>query len=510
MPTLAQIARAFPDTQVKGNPEVKVTGATHDSRQVRPGFLFAAMAGDLTDGCRFIDDAIARGAVALLVGAQVPFDLPQIVTADSRLAVGSISSACYSHPTRELALVGITGTNGKTTISYLVEAMLDRIGCRPGVMGTVAHRFEGRIWNDEHTTPEAPVIQSVAREMVNEGASHILLEVSSHGLALHRLRGCAFDVVAFTNLTQDHLDYHGNMEEYAAAKLLLFTDVIESIPDAKAVINIDDPFSRVILDRLKKPVVTVSCDPSSKADIKPVDKPGYDIEGIDARIHTPSGDFDLSSPMLGPHNMSNILVSIGICMQLRVDIAEAIVGLAHFEAVPGRLQRVPCKRGFTVLVDYAHTPDALVSVLMAIKPITAGRLICVFGCGGDRDRTKRPLMGGAVARVADVAIVTSDNPRTEDPEKIVEMILPGMDGGGLSRIAQSDLHHATSGYVVEVDRGRAISMSMRCASAGDIVLIAGKGHEDYQILGKSKMHFDDMEHAAAAIASLERKDGAHG
>ncbi len=509
MPTLAQIARAFPDTRVKGNPEVMVTGATHDSRQVRPGFLFAAMAGDNTDGCRFIDDAIARGAVALLVSAGVPHNLPQIVTADSRIALGPISSACYSHPTRELALVGITGTNGKTTITYMVEAMLDMAGCRTGVMGTVAHRFRGRIWSDEHTTPEAPVIQSIVRGMVDEGASHMLMEVSSHGLALHRLKGCAFDVVAFTNLTQDHLDFHGDMEEYAAAKLLLFTDAVENNPDARAVINIDDPFSRVIIQSLERPVLTVSCDPSSKADIRPVDRPDYDIEGINARIHTPSGVFDLSSPLLGPHNMNNILVSMGICMQLRVDIAKAMVGLARFDAVPGRLQRVPCNQGFTVLVDYAHTPDALISVLEALKPITTGRLICVFGCGGDRDHTKRPLMGGAVARGADVAIVTSDNPRTEDPEKIVEMILPGVDGGGLSRIAQSELRQASSGYVVEVDRGRAISMSLRCAVAGDTVLIAGKGHEDYQILGKSKIHFDDREHAAAAIASLERKEGAH-
>ncbi len=507
MPTLAQIAGAFPDTRVQGNSEVMVTGATHDSRQVRPGFLFAAMAGDLTDGRRFIDDAITRGAVALLVGAQVPLDLPQIVTADPRVALGPISSACYSYPTRELALIGITGTNGKTTITYMVEAMLDSVGHHPGVMGTVAHRFKERTWNDEHTTPEAPVIQSVVRAMVDDGASHMLMEVSSHGLALHRLKGCAFDVVAFTNLTQDHLDFHGDMEEYAAAKMLLFTDVIEGISDARAVINIDDPFSGVILERLKKPAVTVSCDPSSVADIRPVNKPGYDIEGINARIHTPSGVFDLSSPLLGPHNMNNILVSMGICIQLRVDIAKAIDGLERFEAVPGRLQRVPCKRGFTVLVDYAHTPDALVSVLKALKPITEGRLICVFGCGGDRDHSKRPLMGDAVARGADVAIVTSDNPRTEDPKKIVEMILPGVDGGGLSMIAQSELGQASSGYAVEVDRGRAISMSLRCATAGDTVLIAGKGHEDYQILGKNKIHFDDAEHAAAAIASLG-KEGA--
>jgi UDP-N-acetylmuramoyl-L-alanyl-D-glutamate--2,6-diaminopimelate ligase len=372
-------------------------------------------------------------------------------------------------------------------------------------MGTVEYRFESRRWHAAHTTPEAPVIQSIAREMVDAGATHLVMEVSSHGLALHRLRGCAFNVVAFSNLTQDHLDFHGSMAEYAAAKMLLFTDAISQNPGARGVINVDDPFGEEIARAMRHPLLRLSCDPAKVADLKPAAAPRLSVHGIEAEITTPVGTVRLSSPLVGAHNLSNLLVALGICLELGADVEKVLERLSTFAAVPGRLERVPCEGGIAVLVDYAHTPDALARVLAALRPFTTGRLVCVFGCGGDRDSTKRPRMGEIVSRAADVAVVTSDNPRTEIPGAIIEMILPGVVHGGLTRIGAADLEGASRGYIVEPDRAAAISLAVLSARAGDTILIAGKGHEDYQILGTQKVHFDDREQAAAAIAARETK-----
>ena len=368
-------------------------------------------------------------------------------------------------------------------------------------MGTVEYRFGERSWHAAHTTPEAPTIQAIAREMVDAGATHLVMEVSSHGLAQHRLRGCAFDVVAFTNLTQDHLDFHGGMADYAAAKMLLFTDAIAHNPGARAVVNVDDPFGAEIARSVRHPVLRCSCDPSGPADLKPAAAPLLSARGIEARISTPAGAVELCSPLVGAHNLANLLLALGICLELGADVDAALGRLATFSAVPGRLERVPCEYGIAVLVDYAHTPDALARVLAALRPLTGGRLVCVFGCGGDRDHSKRPQMGEVVAGAADVAVVTSDNPRTEKADGIIEMILPGVVRAGLPRITERDLGGASRGYVVEPDRAAAIALAIRSARAGDTILIAGKGHEDYQILGTEKVHFDDREQAAVAIAA---------
>ncbi|HUT76658.1 MAG TPA: UDP-N-acetylmuramoyl-L-alanyl-D-glutamate--2,6-diaminopimelate ligase, partial [Polyangia bacterium] len=312
--------------------------------------------------------------------------------------------------------------------------------------------------------------------------------------------GSVFDVVAFTNLTQDHLDFHGTMEEYGAAKLLLFTAALTECPDARAVLNLDDPFARTILARLARPTLTVSLDPGGAADIRPADPPRYGIGGIDIPIRTPAGTLPLVTPLLGAHNLSNLLVALGIGLQLGLDPRAAAAGLSGVRAVPGRLERVDGGGDVAVLVDYAHTPDALARVLAALRPLTAGRLMVVFGCGGDRDRAKRPLMGAAVARGADLAVVTSDNPRTEDADSIIGMILPGLAGAGWRSLPTSGLPEARRGYAVECERAAAIRWVIGAARPGDTVLIAGKGHEDYQILGTHRIHFDDREQARAAIA----------
>jgi UDP-N-acetylmuramoyl-L-alanyl-D-glutamate--2,6-diaminopimelate ligase len=501
MATVAEIAARLPGASVFGDGAVEISGITVDSRRVEPGFLFAAVAGAREDGARFVPQAVAAGAAALLAGHPVDAGLPCIVVPDPRAALGAASAACLGDPTRRLRVLGVTGTNGKTTVTYLAEAALAAGGCRPGVMGTVEVRFGRERWSTEHTTPEAPVVQSTARRMADLGATHLVLEVSSHGLALGRLGGTVFHAVAFTNLTQDHLDFHGSMEEYAAAKLLLFTVALAESPEARAVVNLDDPFSRTILERLERPVVTVSTDPGSVAGIRPAAPPAFGIDGITARILTPAGPVSLASPLLGVHNLSNLLVALGLALQSGLDPALAAAGLSAVGAVPGRLERVGGPGEIPVLVDYAHTPDALTRVLAALRPLTRGRLITVFGCGGDRDQSKRPLMGRAVARGSDLALVTSDNPRTEDPRSIIGMILPGIEGEGSRRIGLDGLPHAPDGFAVEPDRAAAIRAAVNAAGPGDTVLIAGKGHEDYQILGTRKIHFDDREQAREALAA---------
>jgi UDP-N-acetylmuramoyl-L-alanyl-D-glutamate--2,6-diaminopimelate ligase len=505
--TAADIARALGDAPIHGDPTVAVTGIQHDSRAVSPGDLFAVIRGNRTDGRLYVGDAAGRGAAALLVDGPVESALPQIVVDDVRSNLGSAAAVVYGHPTSKLRTIGVTGTNGKTTTVYLVESALSALGMRPGVIGTVAYRFEDHEWKAAHTTPEATVIQSVAAKMAAAGATHLVMEASSHGLSQGRLQGCAFEVVAFTNLTQDHLDFHGDMEAYAAAKLRLFKEAISDTPNARVVVNIDDPFAETIISSTAHPVTTVSLNPESGADIRPVSAPGFGILGVTATIRTPLGDGSLESPLIGEHNMSNLLVALGICTALGISPDQAC-GALDGPGAPGRLERVSSSDDAAVLVDYAHTPDALARVLEALRPLTRGRLICVFGCGGDRDSTKRPLMGRAVRDRADVAVVTSDNPRTERPDDIIDMILPGIEGGDMVKIDLAGIASLGRGYAVEPDRRSAIEAAVRGATPEDTVLIAGKGHEDYQILGTERIHFDDREEARAVLSLL--KEERHG
>ena len=504
MKSAIEIAKVLTNARIIGDGQVSVGGVSHDSRTVQAGDLFAVLRGRAADGRAFIPDATARGAVALLTEEELPSSLCQIVVPNVRAALGTAAAVCYDYPTKRLCTVGVTGTNGKTTIVYLLEAALKILGRRPGVMSTVAYRFEEMTWTAGFTTPEAPTVQSIAAKMSEAGATHLLMEASSHGIVQGRLTGCRYAAVAFTNLTQDHLDFHGTMDSYGEAKLRLFTEILPKNPDGKAVVNLDDPYAKTILDNLTKPVLTVSVHPDSGATICPKSPPEFTIQGIRARLRTPEGSVDLRSPLVGSHNLSNLLVALGLCIQLGESAESAAAALCGSGA-PGRLERVSKEDEPTVLVDYAHTPDALVNVLDALRPLTPGRLICIFGCGGDRDARKRPLMGTAVRERADVAVVTSDNPRTEEPSSIIEMILPGVAGGDLPALNDEEqLSAASRGFFVEPDRRRAIFSAIRAASSEDTVLIAGKGHEDYQILGTTKIHFDDREAAREALVASKK------
>jgi UDP-N-acetylmuramyl-tripeptide synthetase len=391
-----------------------------------------------------------------------------------------------------MTMVAITGTNGKTTSTFLVEALVRAAGGVPGVLGTVTYRFGSVVREAPFTTPTPLVLHRTLAEMRDAGVTHVAMEASSHALALGRLDGVRFRVAAFTNLTQDHLDFHGTMQAYAESKAALFREHLTR--DGVGVVNMDTEWGAFMLQEVRGRALAVST--SGVPDILLM-RSKHTVDGIDAEFMTPIGAVRVRSPLIGAFNLENLAVGVGIGVGLGMKGDEITRGLGSVRGVPGRVERVPDDlgpgHGFGVFVDYAHTPDALERVMAALRPLARGRLIVVFGCGGDRDKSKRPKMGRAVARDADLPIVTSDNPRTEDPRAIVDMILDGV------REVRQD------GFVVEIDRRRAIGAAIEAARPGDIVLIAGKGHEDYQIVGKEKLHFDDREEAAAALAKLANR-----
>ncbi len=495
---LDELSRELPMTaDVVGDVAVRVRGVRHDSRAVEPGDLFVARRGEKVDGTRFVRDAVERGATAVLA-ARGALDaqaagVPVVFVDDPAGALGFAASAVYGHPSFSLEVVGITGTNGKTTTAHLARAAIDgALGdALCGVLGTVGHRFGEWSAPAEHTTPEADDIARTMAEMRALGATHVAMEVSSHALALGRLRGVHVRVAALTNLTQDHLDFHGSMEAYAETKERLFTEV----GPGAGVLNVDDAFGRELAGRVKAPLVRVSARTDASADIFPRDV-RLDATGTRATVRTPAGDVALASRLLGAHNLENLLLALGIAHALDLDLARAADALSREPGAPGRLERCDGDADdLTVLVDYAHTPDALARVLDALRAVAVGRVWCVFGCGGDRDATKRGPMGEAVARRADVSVVTSDNPRTEDPEAIAAQVVRGARAAGVEPI-------------VELDRRRAIDFAVRSASRGDAVLIAGKGHEDYQVLGMVKHPFDDRIEARRALGDRRRSGGA--
>jgi UDP-N-acetylmuramoyl-L-alanyl-D-glutamate--2,6-diaminopimelate ligase len=474
------IARA-----VRGDASVVVCDVQHDSRKVQPGDLFVAIPGEKVDGARFIADAVAKGAAAVASESPVDVAVPSLEVASARQALSLAAHAVQGDPTAAMQVVGITGTNGKTTTTWILDEALAAIGRRPALMGTVETRGPGFRAPSAFTTPEGDEIARFARRMVDAGASHLVMEVSSHALALFRADGIRFEVAAFTNLTQDHLDFHGTMEAYFEAKARLFT----ALAPKKAVINVDDPAGERLAARIDRDATAVlTVGRTNAAAVLRVETWSMTRAGLRAVLaQEGQPSIRLESPLVGAHNLDNLLLAAG-CLRMLGASAEGIErALAEVRGAPGRLERVEDPRDVAVFVDYAHTPDAVGKALDALRPITPGRLFVVFGCGGDRDKTKRPLMGRAAAERADVCVVTSDNPRTEDPRAIVDAIVPGVIAGGAKR------------HVVEVDRRTAIGLALAEARAGDTVLIAGKGHEDYQILGTTKIHFDDREEARAAI-----------
>jgi UDP-N-acetylmuramoyl-L-alanyl-D-glutamate--2,6-diaminopimelate ligase len=493
---LDELARELPmSTDVVGDASVRVTGVRHDSRAVQPGDLFVARKGERSDGGLFVQDAVRRGAAAVLVARAARVEtrsVPVLLVDDAATALAYAASAVYGHPSFSLDVVGITGTNGKTTTAHLVRAAVDGALGRPscGVLGTVGHSFDGWRAEADHTTPEADDVARTMAAMRARGATHVAMEVSSHALTLGRVRAVRFRVAAFTNLTQDHLDFHGSMAEYAASKARLFTE----LGPGTAVLNVDDAFGCDLAARVRAPLVRVSARVGADADVVPL-AASADAGGLRARVRTPDGEVSLESRLVGAHNLENLLLALGIAHALDLDLTRAAEALSREPGAPGRLERCDDEADdVVVLVDYAHTPDALARALDSVRAVTSGRVWCVFGCGGDRDRAKREPMGEAVARRADVAIVSNDNPRTEDPQAIADAVVAGVRAAGKAPI-------------VELDRRKAIELAVRSASRGDVVLVAGKGHEDYQIVGTVKHPFDDRIEARRALA--ERR-GARG
>ena len=506
--TLGEIAREIPgEVSVFGDAGVRVTGVHHDSREVQAGDLFVARKGAAADGATFVREAKARGAVAVLAlrgtMEEVQVGLPLIAVGDVADGLAHASAAVYGHPAFSLEIVGITGTNGKTTTTHLVRAAVDAAvgGAACGLIGTVGRSFGGRVSQTSHTTPEADELARVMAEMRAAGASHVAMEVSSIALDLGRVRAVRFRVAALTNLTQDHLDFHGSMADYAASKRALFT----TCAPGSAVLNVGDPFGRELASLVKAPLVRVSAAIESNADIAPR-RVTIDAKGIDAVLRTPAGDVRIQSRLVGAHNLENIVVALGIAYALELDIARAAQGIADEAGAPGRLERCDAPGDeVIVLVDYAHTPDALARVLDSVRAVAKSRLFCVFGCGGDRDATKRGPMGNAAATRAEAVVITSDNPRTEDPAAIAAPIERAVADTGLVPTDFPSLAKGNRGYVVELDRARAIKETIFAASAGDIVLLAGKGHEDYQIVGTTKRPFDDRIEARRALAERGKR-----
>jgi murE/murF fusion protein len=469
-----------------GDPGVEVKSVSNDSREIKPGDVYVAVRGIRADGHAFVADVIAKGAAAIVVEREQPdVKIPQIVVEDGAIALGRLVARSFGDPAKAMTLVGITGTNGKTTTSYLLESILSTAGYKTGVIGTVSYRWPGGTIDAPYTTPTPQLLHGALAKMRDAGCTHVVMEVTSFAISMSRITGMKFAVAGFSNLTQDHLDVHGTMEVYRDAKRKLFTDHLA--PDGAAVVNVDDPEGLGMAAGCPR-VLRVTAK-NKLTEIRAVDTTSS-VRGITGTIVTPTGEIPIEAkPLLGHYNVENLALAVGICQALGLSHEAIERGIRELRGVPGRVERVPNDSDLDIVVDYAHTPDALRNVLQALRPLTKKRLICVFGCGGDRDPTKRPKMGAEVAELADLAIVTSDNPRTEDPRSIIDQILPAVPRP----------------FFVDVDRRVAIRAAVCEATPGDVVLIAGKGHEDYQILGTTKHHFDDREEAKAAIFDRFRR-----
>ena len=484
---------ALPKKTIRGQLPGTITGLSYDSRRVKAGDCFVAVPGLREDGRRFIPEALARGARLIVTEGDDP--LPgqtqaRILVPSTREALARLADAYFGHPSAALLLVGITGTNGKTTTSYLVEALLRGMGMKTGVIGTIQYRLGDEALSAGQTTPEAVELQALLARMVESGVGGAAMEVSSHALALHRVDGIDFDVAVFTNLTQDHLDFHGTLEAYRQAKARLFALLAASQkPRRGAVINVDDPAAASMVADFSLPLVTFGLGPG--AAVRPVEFASA-LDGIRMEVRVPGGRCTIRSPLIGEPNVMNLLAACGVGVALGLDPDSIEQFLGAVRAVPGRFERVEAGQPFLVVVDYAHTPDALERLLITARKLTPGRLGVVFGCGGDRDRGKRPLMGEIAARLSDRVWVTSDNPRSEPPQAIIDEIVTGV-----RRVWPDSTRYAT----IE-GRRAAIRDALAWARPGDTVVIAGKGHETYQIIGSKVLPFDDRAEARRILEEL--------
>jgi UDP-N-acetylmuramoyl-L-alanyl-D-glutamate--2,6-diaminopimelate ligase len=493
---LEAIAHAWPSTPVvtgeRGGVAAPCTGVTNDSRRVTPGSVFVALRGLKVDGTEYVPQALGSGAGAIVAEQppSSPPEVPWIVVPDARLALALLAAAFFGHPSREMRVVGITGTNGKTTTSYLVSAIFEAAGIACGLMGTVTYRIGARALDATRTTPEAPELQRLMRDMVSATCGACVMEVSSHALALRRADGIRFSAGVFTNLTRDHLDFHADMEDYFSAKRRLF----ELLPDdAPGVINIDDPRGPSLLDLVRRPVTYAI---HKTADVTPGPL-SFSLEGLQFDVRSPQGTVRVRSRLVGKPNVYNILAAVATATALGVPTSAIEQGLRQLPGVPGRFEFASTTDDdITVIVDYAHTDDALRNLLETARPMAMRRLITVFGAGGDRDRTKRPLMGMVAARLSDVIVITSDNPRSEDPQRIIDEVKRGAD---------AETRQSNAEVITVVDRRDAITAAIQRASAGDVVLVAGKGHEKYQEIAGRTFAFDDVAVAREALESRRVK-----
>ena len=485
-PVLQQVGLELPVGVANG----ELSGISCDSRRIGRGTLFVGLPGTQVDGGCFWPQALQAGAVAAVISEAAaalqppgPGDAVLVAPEPLNRWAGELAAAFWSQPSRRLALIGVTGTNGKTTTTYLIEHLAVSSGRPSALFGTLVNRWPGHSVTAQHTTAFADLLQAQLAQAVEAGAQIGAMEVSSHALDQQRVAGCHFSGAVFTNLTQDHLDYHPSMQAYFEAKARLFA---EPLLAGGAVVNGDDPWGAQLVSRLGKACWRSSLeDPSAELFIRDLQLGAGGVRGV---LQTPAGEGAFHSPLVGRFNLMNLLQAVGALVQQGVPLPQLLEGLANFRGVPGRMERVVVGDGGgdpAVLVDYAHTPDGLANAQAACRPFTVGRLICVFGCGGDRDRSKRPQMGEIAAQLADQLYVTSDNPRTEDAQQILADVTAGIAPGASMQ--------------VEADRAVAIAAAIAAAGPGDLVLIAGKGHEDYQILGTTKVHFDDREEAEKAL-----------
>lgn len=492
--TLGELARTAGERllSLDGDAATELSGAAYDSRRVDPGDLFFCIPGATYDGHDFAEAAVAAGAAALCVERPLGTSLPEMVVRSVREVMPAAAAHIYGHPARELVLVGATGTNGKTTTAYLVESILRAAGRLTGLIGTIETKIADERLPGVRTTPESVDVHRLFRRMRDKDVSAVAMEVTSHALVLGRVDGIVFDCALFTNLTQDHLDFHPDMEAYFAAKASLF------LPErsGKAVVNIDDPYGRRLYETVSIPTLTFGSSPEADVSARDVI---LEPTGSTFRVVAPHEEFRVSTSLVGPFNVLNCLGAIAVGLQLGIGTEHIVRGVAELLAVPGRFESIDAGQPFSVVVDYAHTPDSLDNVLLAAKRLASaqsGRVIVVFGCGGDRDRGKRPLMGTAATRHSDVVIVTSDNPRREDPEAIIGQILEGVVS-----------ERPDGADAVLVDRRAAIEFAVRTADRGDVVVIAGKGHETGQEFADRTVPFDDRVVAHEALAEIGFEEG---
>jgi UDP-N-acetylmuramoyl-L-alanyl-D-glutamate--2,6-diaminopimelate ligase len=483
---LAKLLRGIDSRVVGAHGDLEISEIAYDSRLVKPGTLFVAIHGEKTDGNQYVAEAARRGAVAIIseqenAGA-LPAGFPWIQVADARKALAISAANFYMRPAEVLKLIGVTGTNGKTTTSYLVDSILRAAGCEVGLLGTIAYRLVRETVPAPNTTPESLDLQKYLAEIVHAGGTHAVLEASSHALALNRLWGCPFAVAIFTNLTRDHLDYHKTFEEYFAAKRRLFEGTGAAAP-AAGVINRDDEYGLKLLG-LAARTLTYGLEPGADITTR---KPAFSSAGIEFVAETPAGKIEIRSKLVGRPNVYNILAAIGAGVALGLSPEVIGRGIAQLSAVPGRFERIDVGQPFLVVVDYAHTDDALRNLLATARDLNPdGRILTLFGCGGDRDRTKRPLMGEAAGQASDIVVLTSDNPRSEDPLLIINDVIVGVQ-------------RTKAKLFVEPDRQKAIERVLDEARSGDIVVLAGKGHETYQVLRDRTIEFDDREVARKVL-----------